>query len=203
MPPFPFPTRAQLLQSSVRTIQYLAAAHLLWEYGYNVRFTRGPSMLPTLEVADDCVLVSNLHRYGRGVTVGDLVAFKIPFNQDDAIKRVIGLPGDYVMTDTPESGSETMIQVRMRQTATERLSSWADFFRFRSPLGTVGLWVTTCQIPETRGILARSPLLSSKAKSLPRHGRWGSFGGLKIHCTLQTTAEMGCRAHTPRFGTHH
>lgn len=71
-------------------------------------------MLPTFEISDEWLLISKRHRHGRDVAVGDLVVYKIPiFPDSDGIKRVLGLPGDYVMLDTPESGSEAMIQVRL------------------------------------------------------------------------------------------
>ena len=96
----------------IRTAKMLAVAHLVWEYGFSIGPAVGPSMLPTFEVMNELVLVSKLHRNGRGVKVGDLVVYKIPiFPDSDGIKRVIGMPGDYVMIDTPGSESESMIQV--------------------------------------------------------------------------------------------
>ncbi|KAK3945073.1 hypothetical protein QBC46DRAFT_372674 [Diplogelasinospora grovesii] len=93
------------------TAKFLAFAHLCLEYGYSTAPAAGPSMLPTFDILGDWVLVSKRHRYGRDVSVGDLVAYSIPINEDLGVKRVLGLPGDYVMIDTPESGSEAMIQV--------------------------------------------------------------------------------------------
>ncbi|KAK1766126.1 LexA/Signal peptidase [Phialemonium atrogriseum] len=113
--PFSFFTRRNLghpFQSLVSTAKYLAAAHLFWEYGYSIGPAQGPSMLPTFEITDEWLLISKRHRHGRDVAVGDLVVYKIPiFPDSDGIKRVLGLPGDYVMIDSPESGSEAMIQV--------------------------------------------------------------------------------------------
>lgn len=69
-------------------------------------------MLPSFEVVGELLLISRLHRYGRGIGVGDLVIYNIPIFPDaDGIKRVIGMPGDYVLMDSPDSGSEAMIQV--------------------------------------------------------------------------------------------
>ncbi|KAL2151964.1 hypothetical protein VTH82DRAFT_5148 [Thermothelomyces myriococcoides] len=80
----------------------------------------GPSMLPTFEVLGEWLLVSKLHRFGRGVEVGDVVAYNIPINDEVGVKRVLGLPGDYVLMDTPDGdgmaggvgGGPNMIQVR-------------------------------------------------------------------------------------------
>lgn len=75
-------------------------------------------MLTTLSAYGDGVLVSHLHRQGRGVQVGDVVDFKHPmFPGFGAIKRVVGMPGDFVMRDTPGLGkgdATKMIQVSWR-----------------------------------------------------------------------------------------
>lgn len=71
-------------------------------------------MLPTLDVRDDWVLISKLHARGRGVKVGDVVSFWHPWDPNrGASKRVVGLPGDFVLRDSPDSESSTMIQVRL------------------------------------------------------------------------------------------
>ncbi|MCJ1232378.1 hypothetical protein MMC14_000330 [Varicellaria rhodocarpa] len=86
--------------------------HLFSEYVGSVRDTMGPSMLPTLNVRYDWVYVSKLYRRGKGVKVGDVVTFKHPmFPGTGAAKRVLGMPGDFVLRDTPGSGSDMMIQI--------------------------------------------------------------------------------------------
>ena len=69
-------------------------------------------MLPTLEVLGDNVLISRYFRRGRGVVVGDIITFdSVVHPGERVIKRVLGLEGDYVMMDSPGSGSDRMIQV--------------------------------------------------------------------------------------------
>ncbi len=69
-------------------------------------------MLPTLEVLGDGVIVDRWYRRGRGVQVGDLVTFDSVIHPGEKVlKRVLGMEGDYVLRDTPESGSDVMIQV--------------------------------------------------------------------------------------------
>lgn len=44
--------------------------------------------------------------------MGDLVLFKHPYVVGvEAIKRVVGMPGDFVMRDVHEGGSQIMLQV--------------------------------------------------------------------------------------------
>ena len=59
-------------------------------------------MVPTISAQGDCVIVSRLHKRGRDVKVGDLVDFEHPLVPGTgAIKRVVGMPGDFVVKDTP------------------------------------------------------------------------------------------------------
>jgi len=91
--------------------KFLAFTHLFLEYGWSTAPAAGPSMLPTFDMLGEWLLVSRIHRYGRGVEVGDLVAYNIPINDQVGVKRILGLPGDYVLLDTPGGGSNAMIQV--------------------------------------------------------------------------------------------
>ena len=73
-------------------------------------------MLPTFNVRNDVVYVSKFYRRGKGVKVGDVVTLKHPmFPSVSAAKRVLGMPGDFVLRDTPGSGSDMMIQVGTHQ----------------------------------------------------------------------------------------
>ncbi|CCT71004.1 related to IMP1 Protease, mitochondrial [Fusarium fujikuroi] len=98
------------------TVSFLKAAclvHLGITYGYTISPAQGPSMLPTFTVDGDWILCDHTRRYGRGVSVGDLVVYRIPiFNNQWGVKRVTGMPGDYVSVGTPgEQGEELMIQI--------------------------------------------------------------------------------------------
>lgn len=74
--------------------------------------TYGPSMLPTLAVQNDMVWIASKYRYGRGVEVGDMVSFGHPCMPGQlAMKRVAGMPGDFVMRDVYQDGNDTMLQV--------------------------------------------------------------------------------------------
>lgn len=145
----------------VNTLKWVAAAHLFWEYGMSMAPASGPSMLPTFEVLGEWLVVSKLHRFGRGVSVGDVVAYNIPINEEVGVKRVLGLPGDYVLMDTPEggdgggggSGGGSMIQVR--RNAGVLGTRIADFDNDRCRKVIVGLSGITWLRRGTRGTLAR------------------------------------------------
>ncbi|KAL4943589.1 hypothetical protein BDV06DRAFT_221046 [Aspergillus oleicola] len=89
---------------------------LLWENVAMFQLSEGPSMYPTFSPRGDYLLVSRLHKYGRGVEVGDVVRFYHPhFLGAHAAKRVVGLPGDFVCREEALSetvgGSGKMIRV--------------------------------------------------------------------------------------------
>ena len=80
-------------------------------YICNCSATYGISMLPTISSFGDWVFVSKWYRRGRGIQVGDIVSFKHPIRLGEyAVKRVIGMQGDFVLMNTPNR-SEAMIQV--------------------------------------------------------------------------------------------
>lgn len=89
------------------------AWHLVATHGFEVSPANGPSMLPTFSTYGDWIATDKRYRLGRGVRVGDMVLYQTPFDRYMGVKRVIGLPGDYVSVGTPGSeGEDTMIQVR-------------------------------------------------------------------------------------------
>jgi len=69
-------------------------------------------MLPTFEVLGDWLIVSKQYRRGRGIKVGDVVQFdSVAETGEGAVKRVLGLEGDYVLRNTPGAKHNDMIQV--------------------------------------------------------------------------------------------
>ncbi|KIW21164.1 signal peptidase I [Exophiala spinifera] len=61
-------------------------------------------MFPTLPTDTSYTLYSRRHRHGRDIKAGDIVIFENPvFLRGLAIKRVIGMPGDYVVHDPSQS----------------------------------------------------------------------------------------------------
>ena len=59
-------------------------------------------MLPTLATQGDQALICWLYANGQGVQVGDIITFDHPVLRGvRAMKRVVGMEGDYVLRDTP------------------------------------------------------------------------------------------------------
>jgi len=105
-------TRRPIFRGSIIFIKSAAILHLLTTHVGCTYGTYGPSMLPTLAATGDAVYVSKLYRRGKGIKVGDMVNFKHPmFPEMGAIKRVVGMPGDFVARDSPGTGNRMMIQV--------------------------------------------------------------------------------------------
>ena len=116
--------RSTLRLANVRTAGRLAlngagtfcACSLIWEHLITVQLSAGPSMYPTFDVRGDWLLISRLHRNGKGIEVGDIVRFGHPnFQGVHVAKRVVGMPGDFVCQDQPLSSEigkdQNMIQV--------------------------------------------------------------------------------------------
>ncbi|KAJ5939062.1 Peptidase S26A signal peptidase I [Penicillium verhagenii] len=80
------------------------ACALVWENIVTLQLSEGPSMYPTFNTRGDWLLISRMHRNGKGIEVGDVVRFNHPsFLGVHAAKRVIGMPGDFVCRDLPFS----------------------------------------------------------------------------------------------------
>jgi mitochondrial inner membrane protease subunit 1 len=102
------------LRVATAALQGLLALHVFWKFGYSVEPTLGASMLPTIEVMGDHVLISKKYRRGRGIQVGDIIGFNSVYEPGESvIKRVLGMPGDYVLRDSPDASTKAMIQVKL------------------------------------------------------------------------------------------
>ena len=104
---------AHPLRLTISTLKLACAFHLCVTHVAQVAPSMGPSMVPTFAVDGEWLYADMTRRRGRGVGVGDLVLYRIPiFADQDGVKRVVGMPGDYVSLGTPgEKGEEKMIQV--------------------------------------------------------------------------------------------
>ncbi|KAL0943748.1 mitochondrial inner membrane protease subunit [Colletotrichum truncatum] len=90
----------------------IAAAHVFTNYCFNWGPASGASMLPTFDIQGDHIIIDRRYRFGRNIVVGDLVNYRIPiFRHSEGVKRVLGMPGDYVLVGSPDAHSHQMIQV--------------------------------------------------------------------------------------------
>lgn len=99
---------------TIGTIKFLCAFHLLQSHGIQLSSTIGPSMMPTFAVDGDWIAADMSHARNRkgALRVGDVVLYRIPLDDGNGVKRLVGMPGDYVSVGTPgERGADKMIQV--------------------------------------------------------------------------------------------
>ncbi|KAL2075472.1 hypothetical protein VTL71DRAFT_415 [Oculimacula yallundae] len=93
-------------------LQLTFGFHVFTQYGFSLNPTAGASMLPTILVQGDWMLVDRRFRRGRGVGVGDVVSFHSVVEPGEAaMKRVVGMEGDYVVRNTPGQGGDGMVMV--------------------------------------------------------------------------------------------
>ncbi|KAI8623815.1 LexA/Signal peptidase [Xylariaceae sp. FL1651] len=86
------------------TAQTFAIAHVILAYGMSIGVGYGPSMLPTFLTTNELFVTDKRYRRGRGVQVGDCVVYAIPVEPgEEGVKRVMGMPGDYVLLNSPPS----------------------------------------------------------------------------------------------------
>jgi inner membrane protease subunit 1 len=79
--------------------------HISFGYFYSIRTSTGESMYPTLAVRGDWWICSKRHRRGKNIQVGDIVSFAHPLLRGfGGVKRVVGMPGDFVLAGTPGVG---------------------------------------------------------------------------------------------------
>lgn len=125
------------VRTSVSFLKATCLIHLGLSHGYNISPAQGPSMLPTFTVDGDWILCDNTRRCGRGVGIGDLVVYRIPvFSNQWGVKRIIGMPGDYVSVGTPgDPGEELMIQVRLPPLTASNVALLCPFSTWTYPYG--------------------------------------------------------------------
>ena len=97
-------------------IYFLAATilhHTITTVFFSVHLPYGVSMLPTIAAEGDWIWISKYYRHGRDCHVGDIVSFRHPVEVEGggAVKRIVGMSGDFVLAFTPGKGAGQMLQV--------------------------------------------------------------------------------------------
>ncbi|KAF3908480.1 hypothetical protein ABW21_db0204313 [Orbilia brochopaga] len=106
------PRWRRALVSAIIGVKLIAFTHLIVSKVLIISQCEGASMLPTLPGTVSTVIINNMYSRGRGVRVGDLITAHRPDDIDIMmLKRVIGMPGDYVVVDPIAAGlgEETMM----------------------------------------------------------------------------------------------
>lgn len=71
-------------------------------------------MVPTLSAKGDWIATNKWYRRGRDIHVGDLVDFTHPLiSGAAAVKRVVGMPGDFVVSNYTPHGVEDQNTVKI------------------------------------------------------------------------------------------
>ena len=103
------------LGDGVVALNIIFIGHFLATHFGSFALTAGPSMLPTINAQGVWVYIDKTYRRGRGIQLGDVVDFQHPMVQGvGAMKRVMGMPGDFVVKDGGGGSGKMMIQVRNR-----------------------------------------------------------------------------------------
>ena len=80
--------------------------HVVAENVAELTICVGPSMLPTLNVQGDIVLVEHVSARRRPIALGDVVIARSPVNPKQFVcKRVLGVAGDTVCSDPTVDGA--------------------------------------------------------------------------------------------------
>jgi inner membrane protease subunit 1 len=145
-------------------------------------------MVPTIPAHFDgrpYVLFSCLHRRGRGVKVGDVIAYTHPiFPNEVGCKRIIGMPGDFVSVVTPGRRDEDV-------EAEDVDNKWASVKEQVIQVPEGHCWVAGDNLEWSRDsrLFGPLPLGLVKAKALAvakpfKYGQWlGWFGGNWLDAT--------------------
>lgn len=89
--------------SVLYSVEGFILLHVISQYGFEIRVPFGISMQPTMAPDGEAIFIDKTSRRGRNVKVGDIVAFTHPVMETHAVKRIVALPGDFVLAGTPEA----------------------------------------------------------------------------------------------------
>ena len=96
---------SRYFRTSAYFVSLLLASAVTRKYVVDWSTGDGPSMFPTLVSEKSVIIISRFHKHGRGVKVGDIIEAQSPlFYHQRVAKRVVGMPGDFVVLD-PEISS--------------------------------------------------------------------------------------------------
>ncbi|GAU27384.1 hypothetical protein TSUD_55370 [Trifolium subterraneum] len=123
--------------------KFLCCLHFTGNYLCSPTHAYGPSMLPTLNIAGDVVLVEHLSpRIGK-VGYGDLVLVRSPLNPNrNLTKRVVAMEGDTVTYFDPLNSDSSRIAVIHEMTSYWKLTNTKRRTGVRTPVMTSYLTIS-------------------------------------------------------------
>lgn len=166
------------------TIASIASIWLFQMHVYEIAGSSGPSMTPTIPDITNLIGVNKLYKKGRGIQVGDIIQFANPLiPKEFAGKRVIGLPGDYVLRSKKDSltpGGAPLLGVtdwKMRLKG-EPEQDWEEPEMIQVPQGHV--WVEGDNLTWSRDSRTYGPVPMAliKGRSSWYADGWFSFASL-------------------------
>lgn len=117
--------------------------HFFCTYVAEISPCSGVSMIPTISLFGDWVVTNKWHRHGRGIKVGDVVYYIKPTDPTiEVIKRVIGMPGDFVVGGNYVEPGEEKTKSPLRLVRGEDDRGW-EFLLDKEETGKMML-----QVPE-------------------------------------------------------
>lgn len=143
------PLLRELSLALLTTLKLSACMHLIGTHVISINGTLGPSMMPTLSVLGDCVLVAKRYRRGRGVRVGDVVQIKHPvpeFRGHGAVKRIVGMEGDFVLRGVPP-GSARRDEDEGREGEEQRMIQVNTFSSHKFGFSALGELTSSLSVP--------------------------------------------------------
>ncbi|XP_057540305.1 mitochondrial ATP-independent inner membrane protease subunit 1a isoform X2 [Amaranthus tricolor] len=110
----------ETVERTIIIARFLCLLHVTDTYLFSPNLVHGPSMLPTLNMRGDVLMVDRFsHRFGK-VELGDVVLVTSPNNPKKVLtKRVLGLEGDAVSFNVHD-GLKTLVDYRVEGRSTQK-----------------------------------------------------------------------------------
>jgi mitochondrial inner membrane protease subunit 1 len=139
----------------------------------------GPSMYPTIPSQSSNMIINHRYRLGRGVKLGDIVQYRSPLFRDAMVaKRIIGMPGDFVVADEGMSVSVGGAEGPWMQEAEGEKKQREEPMMVRVPEGHV--WVAGDNLAFSRDSRFYGPVPMALIVGKIEYNTEGWFGWKKV-----------------------
>jgi mitochondrial inner membrane protease subunit 1 len=154
-------------------------------------------MYPTLPKDPSWSIISRRHSHGRNIALGDIVVFANPnFPGSRACKRVVGMPGDYVIRDPPLHPTVGVYPTPImsmndgnEEEEVEALKGWRENEPQMIQVPEGHVWVAGDNLSHSRDsrFFGPLPMALIKGKTIYAGGfwrGWTSFRGIQMQPTI-------------------